>query len=172
MSDCIYKTNCLKEEQKFYRENFITDETAPEDIATEDLEDSDYKYLRIAIDTVERLMDSDNEILQNYRKMMDKIEILTDGYVESGDFNGVPPYIEKLKAQLSDPYGGNQTCAELLQNYRDEMNIIEKIDEDECLEDISLVAPYIKRLKHENDTLKALVKECLVVMTHEEKKEQ
>jgi len=59
---------------------------------------------------------------------------------------------KKLKRQLSDPYGGNQTCAELLQNYRDEMNIIEKIDEG--LEDISLVAPYIKRLKDENEKLR------------------
>ena len=55
MSDCIRNTNCLKEEHDFYSENFISDETEPSDIATEDLEDSDYKNLRIAIDTIDKL---------------------------------------------------------------------------------------------------------------------
>ena len=65
---------------------------------------------------------------------------------------------------------GDEGDNEILQNYRDEMAKIEKIDED--LEDITLVAPYIERLKYENDTLKALVKECLILTTHEEEKQK
>tara|TARA_R100000654_G_scaffold15245_2_gene32444 strand:+ start:118 stop:594 length:477 start_codon:yes stop_codon:yes gene_type:complete len=88
-----------------------------------------------------------------YEELKAENEKLTDPLYALYRITKLQEENEKLKRQLSDPYGGNQTCAELLQNYRDEMTIIEKLDEDECLEDISLVAPYIEKLKAEIDKL-------------------
>ena len=66
---------------------------------------------------------AENDILQNYRKMMDKIEILTDEYVESGDFNGVPPYIEKLQAENERLHRDVECRAKQLEIY---LSMIEK----------------------------------------------
>jgi len=79
-----------------------------------------------------------------------------------GDITSLKAEIEKLKAvnetlkeSVYDPYGSNQTCAEILRHYRDEMDIIQKLDDDDwVLEDISCVAPYIETLKAENEKLK------------------
>ena len=57
---------------------------------------------------------------------------------------------EKLEELAYDYIDGGKTCASILKNYRDEMNIIQKLDEDESeLEDIVCVAPYIKKLKEQ-----------------------
>ena len=57
---------------------------------------------------------------------------------------------EKLEELAYDYIDGGKTCASVLKNYRDEMNIIQKLDEDESeLEDIVCVAPYIKKLKEQ-----------------------
>ena len=57
---------------------------------------------------------------------------------------------EKLEELADDYIDGGKTCASILKNYRDEMNIIQKLDEDESeLEDIVCVAPYIKKLKEQ-----------------------
>jgi len=62
---------------------------------------------------------------------------------------------ETLKESVYDPYGSNQTCAEILRHYRDEMDIIQKLEDDDwVLEDIACVSPYIETLKAENEKLK------------------
>jgi FtsZ-binding cell division protein ZapB len=89
-----------------------------------------------------------------------------------GDITSLKAEIETLKAEnetlkesVYDPYGSNQTCAEILRHYRDEMDIIQKLDDDDwMLEDISCVAPYIETLKAENEKLKEnVVDDCAIM---------
>jgi len=78
----------LKEEHDFYSENFISDETEPSDIATEDLEDSDYKNLRIAIDTIDKLKADD----ENLSKVMAMIDC-------GGGTDDIVDIVDKLKEE-------------------------------------------------------------------------
>ena len=83
-----------------------------------------------------------------------------------GDITSLKAENEKLKAEnetlkesVYDPYGSGQTCAELLKHYRDEMDIIQKLEDDDwVLEDIACVSPYIETLKAENEKLKRVGK--------------
>ena len=78
------------------------------------------------------------------------IELQEDFAEELGNNLKLKKENEKLEELAYDYIDGGKTCASVLKNYRDEMNIIQKLDEDESeLEDIVCVAPYIKKLKEQ-----------------------
>ena len=165
MSDCIYNTNCLKEEQDFYRENFITDETEPDDIATEDLEDSDYKNLRIAIATIDRL-NYENQTLKALAK--ESLILIASCDTQNEE-------IEKLKAlseQLEkDCDVEHQRYLEVQENYSWRLcEVCEYlgIDNDDTSEKI------IKEIKRdreekneENHTLKAILEPLILIASRD-----
>ena len=62
--------------------------------------------------------------------------------------------VEELEEEVYDPIGSGETCASLLQNYRDEMDDLIKVIDEEDISDIVEVKDVIISLKKENEKLK------------------